>query len=120
LRLKTEKLCKHPITTERIINICCIMKTSNELILKDAIKELLEAYKLTDRLNEAKALKAWEEAAGHVILKYTRSAFIKQGVLYLRIESSVVKNEILLMRNVIIGNINSSLKMDIIKEIVLL
>lgn len=96
------------------------MRTTNEQKLSEAIRELLETYKLEGRLNEAKALKAWEDAAGKLILKYTKSSFVKNGKLYLRIESSVIKNEIIFSREKIINDINDSIGNQIIKEIVLL
>ncbi|MBN1338615.1 MAG: DUF721 domain-containing protein [Bacteroidales bacterium] len=96
------------------------MKSSNEQKLGEAIKELLETYKLEGKLNEAKALQAWEATAGKIILKYTKSAFIKNGKLFLRIESSVIRNEILFSREKIINEINISVGAETVREIVLL
>lgn len=49
----------------------------------------------------------------------TRKVFIKNGVLYVYLNSSVLRNEILMMRETLINRINEEAGEEIVTKIVL-
>jgi len=98
-----------------------VLEDSNEYsFLGGAIKDLLGAYKLDNKLLEREAVKAWDKVAGSLITKYTSKVFIKGGVLFVKIDSSVIKNEVSYEKSHIIKEINKICGTEVVKEIKLI
>ncbi len=96
------------------------MRKTNEQSLKEAIDHLLEFYKIKSKVTEVKVLSAWEEIMGKAIAKHTDELYIKNKKLYLRINSAVLKNELLMMKSKIIERVNEKAETNIVEEVVLL
>jgi len=71
-------------------------RKKNEEPIKDVIQRLLKTYKLSGRINNAKIIENWEKMMGKTIAKHTTGLYIKQGVLYVRINSAALKQEMFL------------------------
>lgn len=95
------------------------MRQGNELKLKDAIKEMVEAYGMKDQLNQAKAIDAWKELVGEMIAKHTRSIYVNKGRLFLYLDSAPLKEELSYQKSTIAKKINDLLGEDVIQEIVI-
>ncbi|MDZ4203704.1 MAG: DUF721 domain-containing protein [Bacteroidales bacterium] len=93
---------------------------SNEIKLGAAIKELLEAYKLSGRLNETRVIGAWEGIVGSMIAKHTTNIYIKRRKLYVVLDSPAIRNELSYARTKIVQMLNDSAGEQVIDEIVLL
>lgn len=102
------------------VNTAIFLKDPNEHKLNDVIREVLDQYNLQTRLAEARAAGSWGKVVGKLIAKYTRNVFVRDGILYVRIDSSVIKNEIDYSRKKIIDEINEGVGDEVIKEIKLL
>lgn len=96
------------------------MKKSNEQKLGDAIREMVEAYKLESRLDEVSLVNSWEKVTGKLIGKYTRSIYIKNRKLYVRIDSPSLKNEISYAKSRIVDGLNKEVGKQVVDELVLL
>ncbi|MCF8379150.1 MAG: DUF721 domain-containing protein [Bacteroidales bacterium] len=96
------------------------MYSSNEQTLKEAIKKLLDAYKLNDGIMEARVMNNWEKIAGSYIAKFTESVHIKKRTLYIKLSSPAVKHELSFAKSKLITSLNNSVKHDAIDEIVFL
>jgi predicted nucleic acid-binding Zn ribbon protein len=93
---------------------------SKEQPLKDVIEKLIDAYKLRSKFDE-KALQAdWGEIAGKHIEKYTKELTIREKKLYIKVESSVVRQELTFIRSRLIEVINRRFGKKMIEEIVVL
>ena len=95
------------------------MRQGNELTLKDAIEEMIEAYGMEDNLNQAKAIDAWKELVGNVIAKHTRSIYVKKGRLFLYLDSAPLKQELSYQKSTITKKINDLLGKEVIQEVVI-
>ncbi|MDC1105476.1 DUF721 domain-containing protein [Prolixibacteraceae bacterium] len=88
-----------------------------------AIGKVMEKYlknsPLNDKLKEVEALKAWQKIMGPNIMDRTQKLYMKSGVLHIKVDSSIIKHDIYMMRSHIMRNINSHLKAEIVTEIVL-
>ena len=93
---------------------------SNDKSLKEAIEQMLQVYKIKRRYDETSILAHWPELVGKSVANRTKELFIHDKKLFLRIESSVIKNELMLMRTHIIGKINEDAKGIIVEEIIFL
>jgi predicted nucleic acid-binding Zn ribbon protein len=96
------------------------MRKTNDKTLKDAIQQMLQVYKIKRRFDETGVIAYWPELVGKAVANRTKEIFIKDRKLFLRIESSVIKNELLLMRLQIIEKINEQANNNIVEEIIFL
>lgn len=81
---------------------------------------MLRVYKLKRRFDETSLVAAWPEMMGPAIAHRTKDIFIRDKKLFIRIESSVIKNELLLMRTNIIQALNDKAGSIVIEEIIFL
>ena len=96
------------------------MRKANDKSIKEAIEQMLNVYKIKKRYEETGIIAYWPELVGKSVANRTKEIFISNKKLYLRIESSVIKNELMLMRNQIITKVNDKAKEVLIEEIVFL
>jgi predicted nucleic acid-binding Zn ribbon protein len=96
------------------------MRKANDKTLKEAIDQMMQVYKIKRRFDETAVIAAWPELVGKPVANRTKELFINNKKLFLRIESSVIKNELMLMRTQIIDKINDEAKILLIEEIVFL
>jgi hypothetical protein len=95
------------------------MRRSNEKPLKAAIEEFLDSYRLRDKLGEAKVLAAWTKVVGEMVAKNTGKLYIRNKVLFVKVDSSALRNELMFARNKIIAALNKEAGSTVITEIVL-
>jgi len=81
---------------------------------------MLNVYKIKRRYDETSIVSNWPQLVGKSVANRTKELFIRDKKLFLRIESSVIKNELLLMRSQIIQKINDEAKTELVEEIVFL
>lgn len=95
------------------------MRRSNTQTIASVIKDYLKEVQIEGKLKEVQVVNSWEELVGKTIARRTNKIYIKNGKLYLHINSSIVKNELLMFRESIIERINANAGEEIVKEIVI-
>jgi len=95
------------------------MRKTNEKPLKAAIEEFLDTYHLHDKLNEAKIIQSWEAVVGEMIARNTSQLHIRNKVLYVKVNSAALRNELLFARNKIISALNKKAGSKVIEDLVL-
>lgn len=93
---------------------------TNDKSLKEAIEQMLKVYRLKRKFDETSIIAAWPEMMGKAIANRTKTIFIRDKKLFVQIESSVIKNELLMMRSNILEKINERAGSRVIEEIVFL
>jgi hypothetical protein len=96
------------------------MRNANDKSMKEAIEQMLQVYKIKRRFDETAIIATWPELVGKPVANRTKEIFIHDKKLFLRIESSVIKNELMMMRTQIINKINDEAKSVLIEEVVFL
>lgn len=96
------------------------MSRTNDKTLKEAMEQMLKVYRLKGKYDETFAIASWEEVVGKAVASRTKEIFIRDKKLFIRLESSVVKNELKMMRTKIIGNLNEKAGGEVIQEIIFL
>jgi len=96
------------------------MRKTNDKFLKEAIEQMLQVYKIKRRYDETGIIAHWPDLVGKYVANRTKEIFISNKKLFLRIESSVVKNELMLMRADIIKKINDEAKETLVDELIFL
>jgi len=96
------------------------MSRTNDKTLKEAMEQMLKVYRLKGKYDETFAIASWEEVVGKAVASRTKEIFIRDKKLFVRLESSVVKNELKMMRTKIIANLNEKAGAEVIQEIIFL
>lgn len=96
------------------------MNRTNDKTLKEAMAQLLKVYRLQGKFDETNVIAAWEDVMGVAVANRTKEIFIKDRKLFVRIESSVIKNQLVMMRSLIIENLNQKSGNVVVTDIVFL
>ena len=96
------------------------MRKPNDVTLKDAISKMLDVYRLRRKFDETSILSVWPEIMGTAIANRTKQIYIHDKKLFLRIESSVIKNELIMVRQGIIQKLNEHAGSEVITEMIFL
>jgi len=94
------------------------MKTSNDRPIGEVLKELIETYRLEGKLNEIKIVHSWEKAVGKLVARYTRDLYIKNGKLFVKVDSPALKTELTYNTSIIIERLNAEVGSKVIEDIV--
>ena len=95
------------------------MRRSDEKPLKAAIEEFLDTFHLRDKLNQAKVIQAWEKVVGEMVARNTSQLHIRNKVLYVKVNSAALRNELMFARNKIMSGLNKEAGATVIEDIVL-
>lgn len=96
------------------------MRKTNDKSLKEAIEQMMNVYKIKRKFDETGIIAAWPDLVGKSVANRTKELFIHDKKLFLRIESSVIKNELMMIRSQIIEKINTEANSVLIEEIIFL
>ena len=95
------------------------MRRSKTISLAEAVKDFIREMNLGEKLSEAGVINSWEETVGKAISSRTTKIYIRDHILYVHLNSSVVRNELLMLREELREKLNQKAGSDVIKEIVL-
>lgn len=88
--------------------------------LGSILKEIMEENTmLKSRIAEQRVLRAWKEILGEGVSKYTSNLYFKRGVLFVHLDSSVLRAELMMNKKSLIEKLNDYAGMNIIRNIVL-
>ncbi len=93
------------------------MKKSNELTLKQAIDELMNQTNMSDHIYAVRISEVWGRIMGKTIADHTLEMKLKKDILFIRLDSSVLREELSYAKQKIIQVINRELQKNIIKNI---
>ena len=96
------------------------MRRTNDKSLKEAIEQMLDVYRLRRKFDETSLIASWPDMMGKAIANRTKEMFIRDRKLFIRIESSVIKNEMVMIRSQILDRMNERAGSKILDEIIFL
>ena len=94
--------------------------SGNEFTLKDAIETMLKEYGLEEKIRELHISNAWETLMGKTIHIRTESIRLKNRKLYIKVNSSVLKEELHYARSKVLEIINKEFEKPVVDEVVIL
>ncbi len=95
------------------------MRKSNTIKLSEALREYVRVLKIAGKLKETDIVSHWEEIMGRAVARRTNKIYIKNKTLFVFVSSSVVRNELLMMRGAITDKINERAGEQLVEKIVL-
>lgn len=85
--------------------------------IKDLLNAMLKAYGLEEQLDERDVVGKWEELMGKAIAKRTEKIYLNKGILYIRLNSSVLRQELSYAHKELAERLNRELGKRVVKEI---
>jgi len=95
------------------------MRRKKTLLISEVLREYRKEMNIDVKLKEVELLRSWEDIAGRAISKRTSKVYIKNRTLFIHLTSSVVRNELLMIREVLKARLNEVAGEVLVDEIVL-
>jgi predicted nucleic acid-binding Zn ribbon protein len=95
------------------------MRKSNTQPIENVIREYLKEMSIDQKLKEVGIVSQWEKLMGKTVAVRTSHIYIRNHILYIHVTSSVLKNELLMMRQAIIEKINEEAGERIVEQMVI-
>ena len=92
-------------------------RDENSEPLKAVIGRLLKAYGHEEKYLERQVEAEWKNMLGEVIARKTTSIFLKEGILTVSLQSSIIRDELSFAREKLIKDLNTKLGQELITEI---
>ena len=97
------------------------MKQGKTLTMDELVEMYLEEMGLSRQFKEREVCQVWPDVVGGMIASRTKSiriTRISEGKVFVSFTSSVVKNEILMVKEGLIKALNDRIGSDIVKDII--
>jgi predicted nucleic acid-binding Zn ribbon protein len=94
------------------------MRRSKTITLAEAINDFVDVMGLNEKLDEISLINSWEDIVGRAISIRTSKIYIKDHILYVHLNSSVVRNELHMLKESLKNKLNEKAGKLIIKDIV--
>jgi len=92
-------------------------REDNKQSLGEAIKRMISDLGMEEKILSVQAEEIFVEMMGNYIMKYIEKASVHKQVLYIKINSPELKNELLYGKSKIIEHINSKIGKEYLKEV---
>ncbi len=87
--------------------------------IKEVISQILKNQQLDHKMLENRVVRSWEKVIGRTVAKATTQIFMHQGTLYVSINSSVMRNELLMLKDKIMNALNEEVGHVIVTAIMI-
>ena len=94
------------------------MKRNDAQQIGDMIRRFFRQNGLESPLNEYRLVHAWNDVVGPVISRYTTNLYIKNQILYVHLSSSVLREELMMGRDMLVRNLNQQVGDQVIVNII--
>lgn len=94
------------------------MKRREAESIGQLIHKYLRQESLEGPLNERRLLDSWPQLMGAHIASYTKELYIRNQTLYVHLSSAVLRQELLMGKDLIIRNLNKNVGAMVITNIV--
>ena len=94
------------------------MRRNDAEAIGDMIRKFFRVNGLESPLNEYRLVQAWKDVVGPVITRYTSNLYIKNQILYVHLTSSVLREELMMGRDILVRNLNEKVGAQVIVNII--
>jgi predicted nucleic acid-binding Zn ribbon protein len=96
-----------------------VIRRSQARPIKDIIEDVLKASGIGNRLKERELIRQWEEVVGITIARSTESIYVRDRKLIVTVRSSVIRNELFMIREGLKTELNRRSGQMVIDEIII-
>ena len=85
--------------------------------VKEAIDAMLEAYKLRGKFDQTKLINSWESMMGKPISRRTEKIFIKEKMLFVKLNSAPLRHELTIAKAKVIEIIHRNFDKRLVNDV---
>ncbi len=93
--------------------------SKNQKHISDIIELYLKDYQLDGKIKEVKLVNDWTELFGKAIDRHTSKILLQGKTLHVRVDSSVLRNELMYNRQSMIDRINEHFGEEVVDHILI-
>jgi hypothetical protein len=93
-------------------------RKSNDQSLKEAMEDMLKAYKLDDKLRQFKLVESWEKIMGPSVARRTEEVKFYGKKLFVKLNSASLRQELFQEREKIVKLLNEEAGAVVLEEVV--
>lgn len=86
----------------------------------DAIRNMLNSYRLTTKFDEATLVNSWERIAGKPIARRTKKIYVRDKVLFVELDSPSMKHDFSLHKGQILDMLKKEFGSGIVADIIIM
>ena len=94
------------------------MRRNDAEQIGEMIRKFFRQSGLESPLNEYRLVQAWREVVGPAISRYTSNLYIKNQILYVHLSSSVLRQELMMGREMLVRSLNQQVGAQVIVNII--
>ncbi|NOY50195.1 MAG: DUF721 domain-containing protein [Chlorobi bacterium] len=95
-----------------------MVQRENTYDLKDLLQKLIKAYRWGGKMDEMKVRDSWGIVVGQMIERHTESVVLRNKILYVKLDSPALRNELMMARSKIAKSINKEVGKNALDDIV--
>jgi predicted nucleic acid-binding Zn ribbon protein len=86
----------------------------------DAIRNMLNSYRLTSKFDETTLINSWEKIAGKPIAKRTKKIYVRDKILFVELDSPSMKHDFSLHKNQVLDMLKKEFGSSIVTDIIIM
>ena len=95
------------------------MRKRNTESLGEVLRQFFEENPFFRRkFAESKVISGWGKILGSAVASYTTNIYFRNNILYVHLSSSVLRAELIMVKDRIILNLNAHVGMDVVQDII--
>jgi hypothetical protein len=88
--------------------------------ISETFNEMLDAFKIRTKYNQANIIDSWKELMGEAIHRQTKELFFSNKKLFVRIVSASLKQELSMHKTMVLDKLNKHLGENMVEEVIFL
>ena len=92
-------------------------RKSDTSTLRDAINSMMESYKIKGKFDENKLIGSWGSMMGAPIAKRTEKIFIKEKVLFVKLNSAPLRQELTIAKAKVLEIIHRNFDKSVVDDV---
>jgi hypothetical protein len=92
-------------------------RSKDDQKIDEVIDKLLKAYRLDGKMLEMEIINSWEEMMGKAVALRTEKMYFQHKVLHIKLNSSVMRDELHAGKQIIIQRVNQKAGKEMITDI---
>lgn len=95
------------------------MKRSNTQNIRELIDQILDQLQIKGKLKEVEAIRVWKDMMGKTVARQLRDVTIHRRVMFIKLNSSIVRAELNMMKSAMIKAVNDRVGASVIDDMVI-
>ena len=85
--------------------------------VKDAIESMLDSYKLRGKFDQTKLIGSWESLMGKPIARRTEKLYVKDKVLFVKLNSAPLRQELTMKKSKVLEIIHENFNKELVVDV---